>query len=84
MISKWVLFVIDHHVHSIVEIAYQSNMEEITVQYLLTLWSDTAVSIGLTSFQMIVVFGMLITGMFVQWQFQHGGHGHHHHHDHDE
>ena len=54
-------------------------MDELSFHSILSLWDETAVSIGLTSFQMVVVIGMLSTGMFVQWQFQHA----HHHDDHD-
>lgn len=48
---------------------------------LLIAWDNLAVSVGLTSFQMVVVFGMLSAGMLAQWQFQHA---HHHHGDHDD
>jgi hypothetical protein len=50
------------------------------MEALLRVWDDTAKYLGLNSFQMVVVFGMLGAGMFAQWQFQHG----HHHHSHDD
>lgn len=34
-------------------------------------WDHMATSIGLTSFQMVVVSGMVISGMMVKWTFQH-------------
>ena len=37
---------------------------------------DSLKLVGLTPFQAIVVFGMLFSGLFVQWQFQHERHTH--------
>ena len=37
---------------------------------------DSLKLIGLTPFQAVVVFGMLFSGLFVQWQFQHARHIH--------
>ena len=37
--------------------------------------------LGLSSFQAFVVIGMMVTGAYVQWQFQFGQHAHD---DHDE
>ena len=55
-------------------------MTEFNFNSLFVLWDDVAAAIGLSSFQMVVVIGMLLAGMSAQWQFQHG---HHHDHNHD-
>jgi hypothetical protein len=35
--------------------------------------------LGLSSFQFVVVCGMLAAGLMAKWQYQH--HNHHHHHE---
>ena len=54
------------------------TMADYSLNSLIVMWESVALTLGLSSFQLVVVLGMLSTGMFAQWQFQHR---HHHHHD---
>jgi len=40
-------------------------------------WDYAAACIGLTSIQLVVVSGMVMSGMIVNWTFQHEQHHHH-------
>ena len=52
------------------------NIETLFFQFL-GKWDEIAIYIGLTSFQMLLVLSMMLTGMYAKWSFQH----HQHHHD---
>lgn len=51
----------------------------LSFENLLHTWEEIALQIGLSSFQMFVVIGMIVAGMTAKWQFQHD-----HHHDHHD
>ena len=56
------------------------NIIQTSILQFLDKWDEVAVYIDLTSFQMLLVISMMLTGMYAKWSFQH----HQHQHDHDE